>query len=195
MNSNESAINAILKGVTYLIDKAIQKAPFDRMVSGVVILKRINTVDIIIDGVTYTNISSFVTIDNLQINDVVKVIIPQNRLNKMFVLGKIGSIGTPTPTPTPTPIDAYTKTETNALITNTINALDVSDESIEGCYITQVSETNGKISVTREQADTNPIQGSKKMIESGAVYTALESKINVSDIQRTTNSEIDEICV
>jgi hypothetical protein len=33
------------------------------------------------------------------------------------------------------------------------------------------------------------------MIESGAVYTALESKINVSDIQRTTNSEIDEICV
>jgi hypothetical protein len=56
MNSNESAINAILKGVTYLIDKAIQKAPFDRMVSGVVILKRINTVDIIIDGVTYTNI-------------------------------------------------------------------------------------------------------------------------------------------
>lgn len=193
MNSNESAINAILKGVTYLIDKAIQKAPFDRMVSGVVILKRINTVDIIIDGVTYTNISSFVTIDNLQINDVVKVIIPQNRLNKMFVLGKIGSIGTPTPTPTP--IDAYTKAETNALITNTINALDVSDESIEGCYITQVSETNGKISVAREQADTNPIQGSKKMIESGAVYTALESKINVSDIQRTTNSEIDEICV
>jgi hypothetical protein len=193
MNSNESAINAILKGVTYLIDKAIQKAPFDRMVSGVVILKRINTVDIIIDGVTYTNIPSFVTIDNLQINDVVKVIIPQNRLNKMFVLGKIGSIGTPTPTPTP--IDAYTKAETNALITNTINALDVSDESIEGYYITQVSETNGKISVAREQADTNPIQGSKKMIESGAVYTALESKINVSDIQRTTNSEIDEICV
>jgi hypothetical protein len=73
--------------------------------------------------------------------------------------------------------------------------LDVSDESIEGYYITQVSETNGKISVAREQADTNPIQGSKKMIESGAVYTALESKINVSDIQRTTNSEIDEICV
>jgi hypothetical protein len=73
--------------------------------------------------------------------------------------------------------------------------LDVSDESIEGYYITQVSETDGKISVTREQADTSPIQGSKKMIESGAVYTALESKINVSDIQRTTNSEIDEICV
>ena len=193
MNSNESAINAILKGVTYLIDKAIQKAPFDRMVSGVVTLKRINTVDIIINGVTYTNISSFVTIDNLQINDVVKVIIPQNRLNKMFVLGKIGSIGIPTPTPTP--IDTYTKAETNALITNTINALDVSDESIEGYYITQVSETDGKISVTREQADTRPTQDSKKMIESGAVYTALESKINTSDIQRTTNSEIDEICV
>lgn len=193
MNSNESAINAILKGVTYLIDKAIQKAPFDRIVNGVVILKRINTVDIIIDGVTYTNISSFVTIDNLQINDVVKVIIPQNRLNKMFVLGKIGSVGIPTPTPTP--IDAYTKAETNALITNTINALDVSDESIEGYYITQVSETDGKISVTREQADTIPTQDSKKMIESGAVYTALKSKINISDIQRTTNSEIDEICV
>ena len=193
MNSNESAIDAILKGVTYLIDKAIQKAPFDRIVNGVVIFKRSNTVDIIIDGVTYTNISSFVTIDNLQINDVVKVIIPQNRLNKMFILGKIGSIGTPTPTPTP--IDVYTKAETNALITNTINALDVSDESIEGYYITQVSETDGKISVAREQADTIPTQDSKKMIESGAVYTALESKINTSDIQRTTNSEIDEICI
>ena len=68
MNSNESAIDAILKGVTYLIDKAIQKAPFDRIVSGIIVGKDGNTATLLINGVTYTKVSSIVNLNNLKIN-------------------------------------------------------------------------------------------------------------------------------
>jgi hypothetical protein len=89
MNSNESAIDAILKGVTYLIDKAIQKAPFDRVVSGIIVTKDGDTATLLVNGVTYTKVSSIIKLSNLKINDTVKVMIPQNRLNNMFILGKI----------------------------------------------------------------------------------------------------------
>ena len=63
------AIDAILKGVTYLIDKAIQKAPFDRIVSGIIVSKDGNTATLLINGVTYTKVSSIVNLSNLKIND------------------------------------------------------------------------------------------------------------------------------
>ena len=86
MNSNESAIDAILKGVTYLINKAIQKAPFDKIVNGVITNIRGDTVDVIINGVTYTKVATLVKTTNFAINDVVKVVLPQNQINKAFVL-------------------------------------------------------------------------------------------------------------
>jgi flagellar capping protein FliD len=89
MNKDENAMRAILKGVSYLIDTAIQKAPFDKIVNGIIINKNDNTVDVIINGVSYINISSMVEMSNLSVNDTVKIMIPQNRMNKMFVLGKL----------------------------------------------------------------------------------------------------------
>lgn len=49
-NNNENAMQALLKGVTYLIDKAIKSAPFDRTVNGIVVAINSNTVDIVLNG-------------------------------------------------------------------------------------------------------------------------------------------------
>ena len=86
MNSNENAMDALLKGATYLIDKAVQKAPYDKVVNGVIVGVNDHTVDVLINGVTYTKVATLVKTSNFVINDVVKVLIPQNQMNKAFVL-------------------------------------------------------------------------------------------------------------
>lgn len=68
--------------------------------------------------------------------------------------------------------DAYTKTETYRAIATEIEKLDVSDSAVTGSYVTGVSETDGKISVTREAADAFPTSASNKMVKSGGVYSS-----------------------
>ena len=68
--------------------------------------------------------------------------------------------------------DAYTKTETDSAISTEIGKLDVSDSATAGSYVTAVSETDGKVSVTREAADATPTALSNKMVKSGGVYAA-----------------------
>ena len=65
-------------------------------------------------------------------------------------------------------------------ITSAIEALDVSDTAVAGSYITEVSETDGKVSVTREAADASPTSASNKMVKSGGVYSSEQDiyKIN-----------------
>lgn len=73
-------------------------------------------------------------------------------------------------------LNAYTKTETDSKITTEIEKLDVTDTAVEGSYLTAVSEADGKISVTRETSDATPTENSKKMAQSGGIYTALATK-------------------
>lgn len=78
-------------------------------------------------------------------------------------------------------------------IAESIRELNVVDETVEGQYITSINETNGLISITREEADTVPTENSTKMITSGAVKTALngtgkqikniQNNINVSGVR------------
>lgn len=70
--------------------------------------------------------------------------------------------------------DAYTKTETAGAITTEIEKLDVADSAVAGSYVTEVSETDGKISVIREAADAAPTSASNKMVKSGGVYSAVD---------------------
>lgn len=57
-------------------------------------------------------------------------------------------------------------------ITSAIEALDVSDTAVAGSYVTEVSETDGKVSVVREAADASPTASSNKMVKSGGVYAS-----------------------
>lgn len=73
--------------------------------------------------------------------------------------------------------NAYTKSETNAEITNAINDLDVTDEYVSNQFISSVSETNGKIDVTRQQLSTTPTLDVYAPISSHGVKKALNSEI------------------
>ena len=67
-------------------------------------------------------------------------------------------------------------------IDDAVKALDVTDTAVAGSYVTEVSETDGKIAVTREAADATPTQNSNKMVKSGGVYTALADKVDKTDV-------------
>lgn len=75
-----------------------------------------------------------------------------------------------------------------AYVTAQIEGLDVSDSAVAGEYVTAVSESDGKISVTREAADITPTNGSSKMITSGGAYTALADKANTADLAAVATS-------
>ncbi len=66
-----------------------------------------------------------------------------------------------------------------------IAGLDLSAVGADGSYIKTISQTDGKVSATKESADTAPTSGSKKMVTSGGVYTALDKKVDV--LQGTAN--------
>ena len=72
--------------------------------------------------------------------------------------------------------EVYTKKQTDSAIETAIGALDVSSVGGSGKYISEISETDGKISPIVETMDTVPTNGSTKAVTSGAVHAALGSK-------------------
>ena len=83
--------------------------------------------------------------------------------------------------------NAYTKTETDGAITAEIEKLDVADSAVTGSYVTGVSETDGKISVTREAADAAPTSASNKMVKSGGVYSAVDDVYKANGVLGAKN--------
>lgn len=81
----KKAIEELKKGIALYVEKLLNEAPFDKTVTG--IIKDIgtlpNTYNIVINGVEYNNILSY---DTHNANDTVKVLIPQNNYNNMFIL-------------------------------------------------------------------------------------------------------------
>jgi len=55
-----------------------------------------------------------------------------------------------------------------------------------------VSSPGGSITIT---IDATPTQGSSNAVSSGGVYTALQGKLNTTDLVAITNSEIDNLFV
>lgn len=55
-----------------------------------------------------------------------------------------------------------------------------------------VGNTGGSITIT---IDATPTQGSSNAVSSGGVYTALQSKLNTTDLVAVTNAEIDAMFV
>lgn len=55
-----------------------------------------------------------------------------------------------------------------------------------------VSSSGGSVTIT---IDSTPTQGSSNAVSSGGVYTALQSKLDASELVAITNSEIDNLFV
>lgn len=93
-------VNALLDGIHYLIEKAINNAPYDKVKNAKITSSHANgAYDVLVDDKTYT----LKTLGNSQLNigDIVKVLIPQNNYSDMFILntgeGGGGSIDTEPP--------------------------------------------------------------------------------------------------
>ena len=85
--SNKEALEALMSGIEYLVERAVANAPFARVKNGKI--QSVNsdgTYSVIIDGKTYTNMRAF-NGGSFSANDIVKVIIAQNDYSNMFILG------------------------------------------------------------------------------------------------------------
>lgn len=92
--NNDKAMKSILEGVDYMIKKAIKDAPSDKIyVATVLEAKNNNLYKIQLKDKVYDNIPSLFQ-DIIQ-NEPVRVVVPQNNYNQMFILGKhnMDSIG------------------------------------------------------------------------------------------------------
>lgn len=72
-------------------------------------------------------------------------------------------------------------------IDDAVKALDVTDAAVTGSYVTAVSETDGKIAVTRVEADSVPTQNSPKAVKSNGVYVANNTIYSVMGINGAKN--------
>lgn len=91
MSDNKQASNAILKGIKHLIDKEIENLPIDKTFTGLIKeVKEDNLYNVLIQGKIYTNIPSI--FDGLNINETVKIKVPQNQYSQMYIEGKYNVI-------------------------------------------------------------------------------------------------------
>ena len=83
MNDDEMALNILAKGIISSIKQSINKARFNKGITGRVIEKiNENTYTVQISGQTYTAHSRF----SLQINDVVKIIKWNNNFSELYII-------------------------------------------------------------------------------------------------------------
>ena len=80
--------------------------------------------------------------------------------------------------------DYYTKTETNNEITNAINGLDVSDNVLANNFVTKVTQTNGKITVSRARPTITNVQGLQEALN--GKQETLVSGTNIKTINNTS---------
>ena len=80
-------------------------------------------------------------------------------------------------------------TARDTAITNAINALDVSSVGGDGCYISAISETDGKISATATTMDTAPTASSTKAVTSGGIQSAISTaESNAKNLANATGT-------
>ena len=84
MNKNEKAKIELQKGIEIAIQKAINDAPFDKIETGIIKGVTNNGYTVLINKVLYYNIKTIG--GSCIINEVVKVVTPQNQSNNMFIL-------------------------------------------------------------------------------------------------------------
>lgn len=85
------------------------------------------------------------------------------------------------------------KVATVATVTNKINALDVSDSAVANQFVTAVSETDGKVKITRRQPEIADIKGLQTTLstESTARSTADETLSGrIDDLEKATADAI-----
>lgn len=87
-NDNMDAIKGLLDGINYVVQQALKNASYDKTYTGVIkSINSNNTYTVIINNIDYINVRS--SISNLTVGNTVKIIVPQNQMNQMFIFAKL----------------------------------------------------------------------------------------------------------
>ena len=86
--------------------------------------------------------------------------------------------------------DVYTKAETEAEITAQITDMDVPAIGGSTKYIKSVSQADGLVTAETGDIDSSPTNLSDNLVKSGGVYTALSSKIEMTDVWGLSTNNI-----
>lgn len=81
------AIKGLLDGINYIVQQSINSAPFDKTYTGVIKSISGNTYTVAIGNIEYTNVRT--SIGGLSVGNTVKIIVPQNQMNQMFIYAKL----------------------------------------------------------------------------------------------------------
>ena len=91
MNKSEKALNELKKGIQTYVSKMLENAPFDKTLVGLV--KGVNSnglYTVIINQQEYSNLTCLFN-GLIQTNDFVKIRVPQNNYNNMYIEGKLNA--------------------------------------------------------------------------------------------------------
>ena len=89
MNINDEAIQIMVKHIVEAVKYQISQAPFDKIVEGIITSVENSTYTVTINGGVY----DITDVNEYNINEKVRVVIPQNDADKMFILPQVGSGG------------------------------------------------------------------------------------------------------
>ena len=82
-------VKDFLDGIKYLINSALKNASFDSTKDGIILsVNDDNSYNISINDYIYNNIRTINT-NTFNVDDVVKVVVPSNQENNIFILGKL----------------------------------------------------------------------------------------------------------
>lgn len=89
MDKNERAKIQLQKAISNFVTMAIKNAPFDKTYTAYI--KKVNidkTYDVSLNGVVYENVRTMSGMleKELFVNESVRVLVPQNNMNNMFIL-------------------------------------------------------------------------------------------------------------
>jgi hypothetical protein len=91
MNKEEKALNELQKGIQTYVDRMVELAPFDKTVVGIVKTAYDNNLyTVTVNQQDYNNVACLFK-GLINVGDVVKVRIPQNNNNLMYIDGKLNA--------------------------------------------------------------------------------------------------------
>lgn len=91
MKDFTESLSYLMKGILTIVENAVENSPYDKTLTGLILAVNTDgTYNLRLDGNIYNNIQALKTGIVININDTVKVNIPQNQMNNMFILGKLG---------------------------------------------------------------------------------------------------------
>lgn len=91
MNKFERALDQLKKGIQSYVNKVVENAPYDKTTVGLVTsVNNQNLYEVTIDRQSYSNIPCLFS-GMINVGDAVKVMIPQNNHNLMFISGKLNA--------------------------------------------------------------------------------------------------------